>query len=231
MGDPVFSPCWANLLSAMRARFSHDKALDILVADYQRLTRDGVVLHLKTCSSLLNITEADDYHSLFGALESQPRFDLIICEVAMPGPPWQIGLKHVRSLAPTTPILAIAAGDQAETVSEALQAGATSFVPKTVDGLTFLHAAQVSLAGLRYIPVTTAGGRKELNVTAWPNQLTRRQQQILCLMAQGLSNKEIARNLSLAEGTVKIHVTAVNRLMGARNRVQAVLAAREQGLI
>jgi len=220
---------------AMRARLRPAQSLDVLVADNHQMMRDGIIMHLEECVSDLVVTEARDYHEALTLLEAGGHFDVIICEAKMPGPPWRTGLRQLRAMAPLTPLVVISSNDAPEDVREIAQMGVTAFVPKTASSLTLLHAVQLALSGQRYLPqLPPCAPNPKLmgdQNAGWPGRLTRRQQQVLSMMALGLSNKAIAREMNLGEGTVKIHVTAVIRALGARNRVQAVMAARENGLL
>jgi DNA-binding NarL/FixJ family response regulator len=120
-------------------------------------------------------------------------------------------------------------------VQRALDAGAASYVPKTAGIQEMLFALRRVLAGDPYLPPTLLASlaptdhqpnsSQQINL----DKLTERQKEVLHLLSQGLSNKGIANRLDLSEGTVKLHVSAIMRALGARNRTEAVLVAEQFG--
>lgn len=119
-------------------------------------------------------------------------------------------------------------------VRELLAAGAAGFIPKTDSAAVILQAMRLVLAGGIYAPVRLLSGGSEVNMTACGakrltgtgvDSLTGRQLEVLRLLARGLPNKLIARELDLSEGTVKVHILAIFRTLNVNNRTEAVIAA------
>jgi len=137
----------------------------------------------------------------------------------------------------------LSAADQPEAVMRALDGGAMGFIPKTSSSQLLLNALRLVLSGAIYLPLEVL--RKEHDIApaaprapATPSELrdpaeiglTGRQAQVLALLVQGKPNKLICRDLNLAEGTIKIHVTAILKTLGVLNRTQAVIAVSKLGL-
>lgn len=120
---------------------------------------------------------------------------------------------------------------------EAVRLGAAGFIPKTSSSKVMLSALRLVMSGGVYLPPalidensvsTRDAPGADMSLDATP--LTPRQREVLALLGQGKSNKEIARTLNLSEGTVKLHVTAILKALNVSNRTGAVVAASRLGL-
>jgi len=139
---------------------------------------------------------------------------------------------------PATPVVVVSGSDSGHDVREAWRRGARAYLPKTVSAHEMRHALRTVLGGARYLPPGLVG-YVEASGTSGPGsagtdhayEVTGRQREVLGLMARGWSNKEIARELDLTEGTVKIHVHDVLQRLECRNRTEAAVQARRLGLI
>jgi DNA-binding NarL/FixJ family response regulator len=151
-------------------------------------------------------------------------------------------LEQFRRERPALPVVVVSMYHDADTVREAIQRGAMGFIPKVCSKEVILGALRLVLAGSVYVPPQIV--RADLKAAAEPSPgraavslsrvgelgLTPRQGQVLALMMQGLSNKDICRDLGLAQRTVKLHVTAVLNSLRVSSRTQAVIAAGQLGL-
>ena len=135
------------------------------------------------------------------------------------------------------PVVVISGTDDTEDALQALNAGAMGYVPQRSDIPTFVQALQLVLAGGTYVPPLRpltdeppmAAAVAAPPLQAWAElPLTPRQKGVLDLLARGLSNKEIARELNIGVDTVKDHVAAVLKALGASSRTQAVLIATQR---
>jgi DNA-binding NarL/FixJ family response regulator len=129
-------------------------------------------------------------------------------------------------------VVVLSASEQPDTVMRALDAGAMGFIPKTSSNQVLLGALRLVLSGGVYLPAEVLR-RSPIQASAASYRdlgLTQRQAQVLALMVQGKPNKIICRELALAEGTVKIHVTAILKALDVTNRTQAVIAVGKLGL-
>lgn len=218
--------------------------MKILVADDHALMREGLIGALRDAWPDATFVEAADAPETLQALGSQCTFDLVLLDLFMPGAD---GLRLLSSICddyPDTRVVVISAADDPADMRRALDYGAVGFIPKSTARSVILGAVQLVLAGGVYLPPQLFGrdrqpeppsGSPNLREAPQTNglplaELTERQVQVLKLLGQGLSNKRIARALGLAENTVKIHVAAIFRALGASNRTQAVMTARTQGL-
>lgn len=164
-----------------------------------------------------------------------PGLSLILLDLSLPGLSGMNALDAFIKLCPDTPILVVSANEDRQLAMQVLRAGARVFMSKEVSTDVLSKLVQELLANESTAPQwITAAGSKAMDAEAAPSEqlaLTQRQKGVLALLLRGMTNKEIALHLDLAEITVKIHVSAVFRAMGVVNRTQAVLAARRLNLL
>ncbi|WP_337188430.1 response regulator transcription factor [Phenylobacterium sp.] len=181
------------------------------------------------------VTQAADYPAAWAAAAPPP--DLILCDLTMPGSPPLEGIARLRRIAPSTPILVITGNEDDALLLALFEAGIAGFCPKTSRSAVIEAAVRLVLAGGRYLPpeVLALAGANSRGTPAARRRpdvrLTARQDEILRLMAEGASNKDIARLLDLSPATVKTHAAAAFAALGAANRTEAVIRARSLGLI
>lgn len=202
----------------------------ILIADSHSLCRAGLVAMFVRDLNLAAVREASDFPSLLAMLAETPRIDLLALDLNLAGMRGATDLRRLRTEYPGLTVVVVAATRDRELVLEALGAGVHGYVPKDLPGQEMVNAFASVLSGQIYVPalVSDISGMRR----AQPQQLSRehppvltaRQYEVLCLLASGQSNKEIARALRIAEGTVKVHVTAAFRILGVHNRVGAAAA-------
>lgn len=184
-------------------------------------------------------------------------FNVVLLDLVMPGMPWTDGLAAMGQAAPDSAVVILSASDDRRLVLETVRRGAKGFIPKTSSSKLMLSALRLVLSGGVYLPPAvledgTGGQAAEavdpmshldghLPAASGPDDsgpgldagavpLTPRQREVLALLGQGKSNKEIARILDLSEGTVKLHVTAILKALNVSNRTGAVVAASRLGL-
>jgi len=211
--------------------------MKILIADDHELFRDGLRLALEQMEQGVQIVEAGDYPQAIDAAKSVTDLSLVLLDLNMPGMSWNDGLQVLRAtLNPAVPIIILSATDDRRHVLQAVNLGAAGFIPKTSSSRVMLSALKLVLSGGVYLPpALLEQAVEEASAEPQPlangtNALTPRQREVLTLLGQGKSNKEIARVLDLAEGTVKLHVTAILKALGVNNRTRAVVAAAQMGL-
>ena len=211
----------------------------ILLVDDQRLMREGLRILLELEPDLKIVGEAGDGQAGLEAYEKlQP--DVVLMDVRMPGMDGVEATWRLRERWPEARIIILTTFDD-EYVFEGLRAGAQGYLLKDVSGHDLAEAVRTVAAGGALIEPSVA--RKVVAEFArlappvrtvesgLPEPLSDREREILRLLARGLSNREIAMRLSLAEGTVKNYVTNILQKLGARDRTQAALRARELGVI
>ena len=205
--------------------------LKILIADDHELFLDGLRLVLSDLDSAITVDTASNHHELQQKADGKTAYDLILTDLAMPGMPWHESLRRLKENNPDTPIVVLSAVTEPENVLQAVDIGASGFIPKTSSNKIILSALHLILAGGLYLPSELLSLQNKPEDTAVKGILTPRQLDVLRLMGQGKPNKIIARVLDLSEGTVKLHVTAILKALNVINRTGAVIAGRNLGLI
>ena len=206
----------------------------VLVADDQPLVRSGFRMILDERSDLELVGEAENgARAIELADELDP--DVILMDVRMPELDGVEATRRLVSAGTRARILVLTTFDLDEYVYASIRAGASGFLLKDVQPDELADAIRVVAAGNSLFgPAATQRLLErfadEPRAARSLDGLTEREREILGLMASGLSNAEIAQHLYLGETTVKSHVSAVLRKLGARDRVQAVIAAYEAGL-
>ena len=182
------------------------------------------------------VTQASDFPAAWAAARAQP--DLIISDLVMPGASPVEGIGRLRAAAPNTPVLVVTGNEEDEVLLALFRLGIAGFAPKTSKSAIIEAAIRLVLAGGRYLPpriVELATRNGAMGAGAAPTtslaRLTERQTDVLKLIATGESNKQIARELDLSPATIKAHIAAALAALGAANRTEAVVKAREMGLI
>ena len=209
--------------------------LRILLADDHALFRAGLRHLLKDFGDRLQIEEAHNYDATVTRLSQVDDFDLLLLDLNMPGMSGMSAVEDLCALAPDVPIIVISVRETADDVRRAIDAGAMGYIPKSSTPEVMMSALQLVLSGGIYLPpnllqtLPAANGGSTQNGSGGTDdqlaRLTPRQRDVLRLLAQGQSNKEIADVLGLAPGTVKIHISRILRAFKVHNRTQAVIAA------
>lgn len=208
--------------------------MKILVADDHALIREALRHVLAQLGTSVNVLEAPDCDGTRLAITEHPDLDLLLLDLNLPGVGGLVLLPELHHDYPSLPVVVLSALEDPATVREALASGAMGFIPKSSTNEVMLSALHLVLAGGRYLPPAALTGMDEAAgvtpASAADVILTDRQRDVLVLMAQGKSNKQICRELSIAEATVKIHVTAILRALKVASRAQAIVAVNRLGL-
>ncbi|ASR90191.1 response regulator transcription factor [Alcaligenes faecalis] len=207
---------------------------ELLIADDHPLFREalrGVVASLFPGTA---IYEADRISNLYPLVDDHPDADLLLLDLDIPGAIGFSALVHLRATYPSLPIILVTAHEQARFMRRAMDHGAMGFIPKSIDSHTLGVALQVVLDGGTWLPEigSCAPGISldEREVAAKLRELTPQQFRVLQMLSTGQLNKQIAYELNVSEATIKAHMTAILRKLGASNRTQAVLMASHLGL-
>ncbi len=215
----------------------------ILVADDHQLFRSGLGLLLSNIHDDVTIIEAVDIESALTRIDSEAPVDLVLLDVDMPGMEGMNGLRHILERIPGTPVVMISAIENSEDVFRAISMGARGYILKSSSEHVLQHAISLAMSGETYIPSGifldssgrfTGGGTESARNDNPGNPLSRltaRQRDVLTRLMDGSPNKEIARELGLLESTVKAHVKAILKKLGATNRTQASMIASRHGLV
>jgi DNA-binding NarL/FixJ family response regulator len=197
---------------------------------------------LQSLDEQLVLLEAQACDEALDLIRSNQDIALILLDLALPGVDGFEALRQFREEFPGVPVVVVSAFDQPEFVTRAIDAGAMGFIPKTSSTQILLNALRLVLSGGVYLPAELLRKHDSIppsspQLPTNPAQLrdpreiglTQRQSQVLTLLVQGKPNKIICRELNLAEGTVKIHVTAILKALSVTNRTQAVIAVSKLG--
>ena len=204
--------------------------MNILIADDHNLLTDTLVMFLQGEGSIETIT-ASDLDSALNKVDTEGPFDLIILDYGMPGMSGLTGLKKALAHNGGQRVALMSGIATRSVAEEALAIGAAGFIPKTLSAKSLVNAVRFMAMGEQYAPIDFMTAEDE---AAAPNplaeKLSRRELQVLEGLSKGKSNKEIARDLDLQEPTIKLHVKTLYRKIGAGNRTQAALIAKDEGL-
>ena len=214
----------------------------ILLADDQALLRMGFRLILEAEPDIEVVGEAaDGATAVTMAASLHP--DLVLMDIRMPGMNGSQATAEITAFSPTARVLILTTFDLDDYVFAALKAGASGFLLKDAPPADLLSAIRTVEAGeaalaptttrrliSEFLPLIPDPGRQREKKERLA-RLTDREQTVFTLIAAGRSNREIATQLHLSEGTIKIHVSRILGKLGLRDRVQAVILAYETGLI
>lgn len=202
-----------------------------LVIDDHPLFCDALELTLRNAGEFDQIATAATLEDGLAALKAETaRRDLIVLDLNLPDVTGLDGLIRLRTQAPDTPILVVSSMAENQMISAAIQAGASGYVPKHSPHGVFRAALAAIQGGATYLPENYVGCERSPDRTdavARLATLTAQQARILELICDGKLNKQIAFDLSIAETTVKAHVTAIMRKLSVHSRTQAVLVAQQ----
>ncbi len=201
-----------------------------LIADRATLFRHGLVGLLRECRPGWSCAEAGVLDEVQAHLSVEP-VDLLLLDLQFAGVQ-ALDLRRLRESFPEQRIVVVADSDDRSTILECLAAGANGYILKSTTMTQLLRAIEIVLSGGVYAPASLAGVPQVAPVVREPDgspllaSLTDRQIDVFNLLSEGCATKTIARRLGLAVGTVKVHLAAIYRIMGAHNRVEAIAKSR-----
>ncbi|PWC34014.1 response regulator transcription factor [Azospirillum sp. TSO35-2] len=210
--------------------------MKILIGDDHVLFREGLRRLLEQLRESATFAEASNFDELLDMAASGESYDLVLTDLRMPGWPGFSGIGMLRDRQPGAKVVVISASEAHSDVREALENGAAGYIPKSSSVKIMLSALDLIFSGGVYVPATVLregaeadmrGGGGSVMPPSDPQLeqlLTQRQREVLDRLREGKSNKQIAHELGLSEGTVKIHMTAIFKSLGVRNRTQAAMA-------
>lgn len=209
----------------------------VLVVDDHPLIRDALRQVLKELDGNIELLEADSAGAAMAIAAERDHVDLILLDLELTGTPALGLLRDLREQSPAVPVVVISALDDADIIMRTLDIGAMGYIPKTSPPQVLIAALHLVLSGGVYLPPavlrhasTHESNAQTTTTTLRDHGLTQRQSEVLALLVQGKPNKLICRELNMAEGTVKIHITAIFKALRVANRTQAVIAVSKLGL-
>jgi DNA-binding NarL/FixJ family response regulator len=212
--------------------------MKILLADDHALFREGMRYVLQQLSQDVEVLEVSNFQDALKLASSHPDIDLALLDLHMPGSDGSKSVSYFRMRYPHIPVVVVSGEEESSSMEQVLNYGASGFVSKKSNSQTMLSALNLVLSGGIYVPPEilrhhsiSLQGREKRAQNSESYGLTRRQMEVLKHLCSGMSNKEIASAINLAEGTVKIHVAAVYHTLKVNNRVEALRVAEHLGLI
>lgn len=207
--------------------------LKILIVDDHALFREGLLRVLSDLDEDMTVLSAADVRHAVQEIAAHSDLDLVLLDLNMPGQNGFTALDIFSEKYPALPVIILSASTQRSDIQRCLDGGAVGYIPKDTTSVVMISAVRLVLAGGIYTPPSVLQEDEDNTDIHLPNAagLTPRQMQVLNLLVQGCSNKEIAGHMALAEGTVKMHITSIFKQLGVSNRTQAALAAEKLGLV
>ena len=213
-------------------------AICVLLVDDHTLFRSGVNALLQKHTDFEVVGEAaDSMQGIRRAAELEP--DVVLLDLHMPGISGKDAVKQFLEMAPRTHIVMLTVSENADDLLDSLRAGASGYLLKNIETETLLSAIRRAADGDSVVSPQMTGklvrGLQSTRDTPPADErqedtLSPREREILTHLTKGHSNKEIARDLAVAESTVKIHVQHILRKLNLSSRVQAAVYAIERGL-
>jgi two-component system, NarL family, response regulator len=206
---------------------SATEKIRVLVVDDHPIVRLGLVAFIDAQPNMIVVAEAatgEDAVELFG--NHQP--DVVLMDLRLPGISGVEAIRTIRAEFPQSRFVVMTTYEGDEDIFQALKAGAQAYLIKCMPPQVMVDAIVKVNAGLKVIPPSVAGSL----AARTPNSaLTGREQDVLALIVKGKSNKEIAWELGITEGTVKCHVNVILSRLGVSDRTQAAVTALQRGIV
>jgi DNA-binding NarL/FixJ family response regulator len=212
--------------------------MKVLIVDDHTLVRHGIALLVKECFADAEVREAGSADEAIDLLKADGA-DVALVDVRMPDRDGLELLREMKATWPQVPVIMLTTFDHSTYVKQALADGADGYMLKDSSPEDLDQAIRVAMAGggnvlsaraIRSLFENTSQADQEKDQPIRPESLTQRETDILALLSEGKSNREIARALFLSEKTVKAHLAAVFRKLGVANRTQAAMAAVSMGM-
>lgn len=210
--------------------------MKILVVDDHALVREGLRQVLKGLDEQVEVLESAHCTGAFEIAALHPDLDLVLLDYHLPDMNGLDALALFSQNHPELPIVMLSGSANPRVVRQVMERGASGFITKASVSSKLLSILSLVLAGEVYVPTELLNAsdlpyQPAADTASASPQLTSRQLEVLYLLLEGRSNKEISQLLQLSDETTKNHVTGVLRAFGVQTRVQAVLAAAHHGYV
>jgi len=198
----------------------------LLVDDHPLIHHILPALARKAIGDHVIVQSAENLEEALDAARRNAGLELVLLDLGLPGCSGIEALERIRERCPQAKIVILSAAEDSESIQAAFRAGVEGYIPKTSPAPTIVDALRLVCDGGTYVPP------QALDISAHgaaPPVFSRRQREVLHLMLRGLSNREIARRMRIAENTVKHHVGVVYETLGATSRAEAITVALRRG--
>ena len=214
--------------------------LQVLLADDHALFRDGMRYVLQQLSDQVDIICAGNFSETLKQADANPGIDLALIDLNMPGSDGVGSIRIFHQRFPFIPVVVVSGSENRTEMEWAMEYGAMGFISKMSSGKEMVNALRSVLDGDICLPPQLLAqpgidaSQPEMDKSSLHTNkhgLTKRQMEALQYLAEGLSNKEIAIRMNLADGTIKVHIAAAYQLLQVSNRMDAVRKAHKLGVI
>jgi two-component system nitrate/nitrite response regulator NarL len=211
--------------------------MKLLIVDDHAILREGLAAMLRQAGPDTEVLQASDGAEGVRLAQAHLDLDAVFLDLEMPGLDGMSAVPEFGRQRPELPVIVLSSSEEPQDVKRALALGALGYVPKSAAPQTLLSALTLVLSGNVYVPplmlnaAPTSGEATGANGAGPSGSLTERQLEVLRLLSEGQSNKEIGRGLGLSDKTVKAHITTIFRTLNVVNRTQAASAARRDRLL
>lgn len=214
--------------------------MNILMVEDHRLVADAMQVMLTEIDEKISITACYSTQHALSVIDSGKRFQLVLTDLFMPGIDGIGLLVGLRNRDKRIPVVVISGSDDDKHIRTAMENGAAGFIPKTLPAAEMISGIRKVIEGGRFFPERFAALDHQLRsgeITYASNQNAtslkpgQKQLQVLQLMADGNSNKQISQIVGISEATVKYHTSQLFKLLGVKNRTSCVREAQQRGLI
>jgi len=205
--------------------------MKILIADDHALFRDHLALNLENIAPQTVIVQVSAFSQALKILRDKQDVDMIFVDLDMPDMKWENTIRQLKDIAPNIDIVVVSASEDMRQIMGVLDMDIKGYIPKRTEANVVQEALKKILSGEKYIPQALENMQTDGFFKMTGKTLTNRQSQVLDLIAEGKSNKQIAYEMGVSEATVKLHINALLRSLKVNNRTQAVVTAQKMGLI
>ena len=204
--------------------------LRVLIVDDHEMILEMFAMYLEGSAGMKVATARNLDEGMDRIADSGP-FDVVLLDLNMPGMNGVAGLRRAIKANAGKPVAIITGNPSPRMLDEIMNTGASGIVLKTTAVRSLANAIRFMHSGEHYLPLDLMREKQTATRTVRHGQLSDKEMTVLSFLSEGKQNKEIANDLQLAEPTVKMHVTSICRKLGAQNRTQAVVMARDLGLV
>ena len=218
--------------------------MKVLLADQHTLFRENLSNRLQRFSYVTELQEVAGQNALNALAAGSKTFDLVFVDKELLGTGWREGLKRLIRSFPSARVIFMGDSEAPEDILDAFETGVKGYLTKLSSDSLIMNALRMIIDGNVYVPAAVlkgmvkSDGRKfstksRILSHTLPNgkSLTVRQSEVLLHLSDGLSNKQIAYEMSVSEATVKLHINALLRNLRVENRTQAVVTAQRMGIL